>query len=184
MNLGGTIRINKCGLLFIAAVGFLIIFYAYSGGSGTNVDSNGLSVSDSSPSSATTTDKVSLRELICAAVDVATRGGLEVVQVRKSTAELEEKVKGKTKEGVKDSATAGDFRSHRVMYYSLKKTFPKVKVISEEHDPSTSFANVPLASTTNAEVHKFMKTDEIVNAEDVTIWIGTHTYSITQYSHV
>lgn len=79
---------------------------------------------------------------------------------------------GKTKEGVKDSATAGDFRSHRVMYYSLRKTFPKVKVISEEHDPTQDLGNVPVAAVSNEEVDKFMQGDEIVNADDITIWIG------------
>lgn len=80
--------------------------------------------------------------------------------------------KGKTKEGVKDSATAGDFRSHRVMYYSLRKTFPKVKVISEEHDPTQDLGNVAVATVSNEEVDKFMRGDEIVNADDITIWIG------------
>lgn len=79
---------------------------------------------------------------------------------------------GKTKEGVKDSATAGDYRSHRVMYYSLRKTFPKVKVISEEHDPSPDIGNVPVATINNPEVERYMTGDEDVNADDVTVWIG------------
>ena len=79
---------------------------------------------------------------------------------------------GKTKEGVKDSATAGDFRSHRVMYYSLRKTFPLVKVISEEHDPSPDMSEAQLASIVNEEVEQYMRGDEMVNADDVTVWIG------------
>lgn len=98
MNLGGTIRINKCGLLFIAAIGFIIIFYAYgsggtvgiSGGGGNSLSGSSVLARQSSPS-----DKVSLRELLSASIDVAVRGGVQVVEVRKSNAILAETVKGK-----------------------------------------------------------------------------------------
>ncbi|ODN03577.1 putative inositol monophosphatase 3 [Orchesella cincta] len=195
MNLGGTVRINRCGLIFIAAITLLIIFYAYGGNSNSvtnnsNASSNSLSASAVSASSSDLTspaDKVSLRKLLSAAIDIAKRGGIEVVDVRKSSATLDETIKGKTKEGVKDSATAGDYRSHRVMYYSLRKTFPGIKVISEEHDPSADIGDVILASTVNEEVEQYMKGDEIVNAEDVTVWIDPldatkeYTENLIQY---
>lgn len=79
---------------------------------------------------------------------------------------------GKTKEGVQDSATEGDFRSHRVMFHSLRKTFPLVKVISEEHDLRSDIGDVPFASIQNEEVAQYMKGDELVNADEVTAWIG------------
>ncbi|CAL8102855.1 unnamed protein product [Orchesella dallaii] len=178
MNLGGTVRINRCGLIFIAAITLLIIFYAYGGNSSSSsTNSNSSSdlsapaVSASSSSLTSPADKVSLRKLLSAAIDIAKRGGIEVVDVRKSSATLDETIKGKTKEGVKDSATAGDFRSHRVMYYSLRKTFPGIKVISEEHDPSSDIGDVILASTVNEEVEQYMKGDQVVKADDVTVWI-------------
>lgn len=93
MNLGGTVRVNKCGLIFIGVVGFLILFYAYGGGGGGSGDSALSSALASSPS-VLSSDKVSLRELLSAAIDVAKRGGVEVVDVRKSSANLEETVKG------------------------------------------------------------------------------------------
>ena len=73
--------------------------------------------------------KINAGELLCAAIAAAEAGGREVKDVRKkSDAQLNEKVKGKTKEGVKDVLTDGDLRSHRIMYNTLTKSFPGVKV--------------------------------------------------------
>ena len=42
--------------------------------------------------------------------------------------ELQEKSKGKTREGANDPLTNGDLRSHRVMMETFRQTFPFVKV--------------------------------------------------------
>lgn len=91
MNLGGTVRINKCGLIVIALLGLLIIFYAYGGSSSESLSAS--AVVASSPS-IITSDKVSLKQLLCAAIDIAQRGGVEVVTVRRTSATLDETVKG------------------------------------------------------------------------------------------
>lgn len=41
---------------------------------------------------------------------------------------LQEKSKGKTKEGANDPLTMGDLQSHRKMFYLLKNTFPELLV--------------------------------------------------------
>jgi len=41
---------------------------------------------------------------------------------------LEEKSKGKTREGANDPLTNGDLRSHRVMMETFHQTFPHIKV--------------------------------------------------------
>lgn len=41
---------------------------------------------------------------------------------------LQEKSKGKTKEGANDPLTMGDLQSHRKMFYLLKNTFPELMV--------------------------------------------------------
>ena len=119
MNLGGTVRLNKQAvivlLLFVTG---LYLIYSWSG-RGKQPVSNEI-----------TGAKVSLSELLCASIAVAEAGGREVKVVRESEKELKEKSKGKTKEGVKDVATDGDMRSHRVMYSTLTAAFPNIKVAS------------------------------------------------------
>lgn len=120
MNLGGTVRLNKQGLviclLFVAG-----LYVIYSWGQGDRTDEP--------LSNEVSGEKVSLAELLCASITVAEAGGKEVKAVREANSELNEKSKGKTKEGVKDVATDGDIRSHRVMYGTLSAAFPQVKVM-------------------------------------------------------
>ncbi|KAF2357958.1 Inositol monophosphatase-like [Trinorchestia longiramus] len=114
---------------------------------------------------------VSLKQLLCAAVDAATRGGDEVRRIREE-ATLNQSSKGKTKEGVNDPVTDGDFMSHLVMFYSLKKAFPTLEIVSEEHDDAKGNpASIESAKIENSEVEKYVLSDEIVYAKDVMVWI-------------
>ena len=41
---------------------------------------------------------------------------------------LDERTKGKTKEGASELMTLGDLRSHKKMFYLMKNTYPALKV--------------------------------------------------------
>lgn len=53
--------------------------------------------------------------------------GLQVKMVREEN-NLQEKSKGKTKEGASEPLTMGDLRSHRKMFNLIQNTFPQVTV--------------------------------------------------------
>jgi len=112
---------------------------------------------------------VSLKQLLAAAIDSAETGGKKVYDIRMS-ANLNEKSKGETLEGANNPVTDGDMLSHMAMYYSLKKTFPNVEIISEEHDPADlDLTKVIAAKTSHVEVNGLV--DHSVASEDIRIWI-------------
>jgi len=123
---------------------------------------------------------------LCAAIAAAEAGGREVKDVRKkSDAQLNEKVKGKTKEGVKDVLTDGDLRSHRIMYNTLTKSFPGVKVISEERGDSSPVDSLIFDSKCPALDHQ--KKEVWIPSDELTIWIDPldatkeYTENLLQY---
>lgn len=118
MNFGGTIRINRVGFCIICAVIILFVIY---------LTPKHLSLRS---------DKINLRRLLLASIEAAERGGLEVIKVSKES-NINEEIKGKTKEGVKIPVTEADYRSHCVMYYGITKLFPSISVSSD-----TVFSNV------------------------------------------
>ena len=110
MNLGGTIRLNKIGLAAVCATVLVLILYM----------SRNSSLESAS-------EKINLRRLLLVSIEAAERGGREVVKVI-NQANLKEESKGETKEGVKVPVTNADYKSHCVMYYGIKNSFPSVKV--------------------------------------------------------
>lgn len=113
MNFGGTIRLNnKAAAIAFISLAALYLLYSWNGQGETNVE----------------TSKVSLGELLCAAITAAEAGGVEVKNTRLQNNQLNEKSKGKTKEGVKDVLTDGDMKSHFIMSKTLLNAFPNVKV--------------------------------------------------------
>ncbi|XP_045585159.1 inositol monophosphatase 3 [Procambarus clarkii] len=156
MNLGATIRINKYGIsIIVTSVVMVVMLYRY--GHPSSMGKNAT--------------VVSLRSLLSAAIDAAQRGGRIVYDIRLA-AELNEKSKGKTKEGANDPVTNGDLKSHLTMFYSLKKSFPEVEIISEEHDSGNlETSSVSRASTYNSEVNSVITDDIIVPIKDVRVWI-------------
>jgi inositol monophosphatase 3 len=101
--------------IIIGACGLLVLY----------INANGMETPKTEPGK--TTDSVNLKRLLVAAVEVAMKGGKEIVAAR-NTPNTGEKSKGKTKEGVNDPVTKADYNSHCVMYYSLIHSFPKIKV--------------------------------------------------------
>ncbi|XP_042231976.1 inositol monophosphatase 3-like isoform X2 [Homarus americanus] len=156
MNLGATIKVNKFGVgIIFTAVVMVAVIYRY--GSSTNLERSASSM-------------VSLRDLLSAAIDSAQRGGKIVYAIREAVS-LHEKSKGKTKEGANDPVTDGDIQSHLTMYYSLKKAFPSLEIISEEHSVSVDTSKIPPASTHNLEVISVITDDIVVPAQDIQVWI-------------
>ncbi|TRY79927.1 hypothetical protein TCAL_07065 [Tigriopus californicus] len=157
--MGGSVRINRWGLLLVGAVAFLV-FYTFRGGK---------SVDKPIPSS---TAPVSLKELLSVAIEAAHRGGVEVKRIREQVDDIGEKSKGKTKEGANNPVTDGDMLSHKAMYNSLRKAFPHVHVISEEDDPEQVDLNlIKMPHLTNDEINEIVKDDVLVPANDIDVWI-------------
>lgn len=148
------IRINPLGMLVLCvAVMFLIYVYATS----WNEKINGETL-------------ISLKHLLSVSVSAAELGGLQVQNVRQS-ADLKESSKGKTKEGANDPVTYGDLLSHRTMLYTLKKSFPHLKIVSEEHDENKIEPHDigPPISTWNP-VDNFAH-DTLIPTKDIVVWI-------------
>lgn len=159
MNLGGSVRINPTGVAVICGIIILMVYF--------NSGSSSSSVDPRLRSQAT----VNLAELLSVAIAVAEAGGREVKAVREQ-ADIGESSKGKTREGANDPKTDGDMRAHVQMYYGLKKRFPNLNIISEEHGDKEDTSKVPMADIDNPEVRELLGGEDIeVQADDVAVWI-------------
>ena len=160
MNLGGSIRINKCGVFILVFV--ILLFLYYLSVSKSNSSGYGLSKNP---------DEINLRKLLIGTIQAAQRGGVEVVAISKKP-DFQTQSKGKTKEGANDPVTEADFNSHCVMLQGLHRIFPKLKIVSEEDGDkgkcpeSTLFDLDPTVLHENAIIP-----DELVNTDDLTVWI-------------
>jgi hypothetical protein len=101
MNTSGTLRFKPCGVALVFAAFFLLYLTVFR-------DSSSKSGSLLTERKTGGGSHVSARLLLAVAIEAAVAGGNEVRAVRRH-ADLEEKSKGKTKEGVNDPVTAGDF---------------------------------------------------------------------------
>lgn len=70
--------------------------------------------------------RVSMKELLTVSIDLAKRGGLKVKEIHQQH-QLDEAVKGLTKEGAKEMLTNGDLESHRAIFYGFSKMYPGIK---------------------------------------------------------
>jgi len=172
MNFGGSVRVNPTGVAIMCGIVILIIFFN-SGGGGS--------------ASSKVAETVNLKQLLSVAIAAAEAGGKEVVAVR-AEADLGESSKGETLEGANDPKTNGDMRSHVQMYYGIKKAFPNINVISEEHDEvAVDMSKIPTASIHNAEVEEKVTTDQELPADEVAVWIDPldatqeYTENLKQY---
>lgn len=124
------------------------------------------------------------------------RGGTEVVKVRQNN-NLNEKSKGKTREGVNDVLTQGlfytngkqnktlfnkkykfigDLKSHIVMVHALSAAFPGLRIISEEHSGSEENSNydiIPIHVDRDLNDEKYAKLPNGLELplSELTVWI-------------
>ena len=104
------LRLNPLGIAILLISLLLIVFYWF----------GGIHLIRPEP-------KISMKQLLCVSIDLAKRGGLRVKEIRESN-RLQEKSKGRTKEGAKEMLTEGDLQSHRAIVYGFAKAFPGLKV--------------------------------------------------------
>jgi len=166
-----SIRINPCGLLCLGIASLLILYYTFG-----RTDNR---------------EKISIKTLLSASIDIAKKGGHIVKTIReKNNAEIGEKSKGKTAEGANNPVTDGDMLSHRAMYYGLIKGFPNLNVISEEDDPEPVDMNtVEAPIKTNSGVDAIISDgdDVLVPIDEVDVWIDPldatqeYTENLLQY---
>ncbi|KAM8966570.1 Golgi-resident adenosine 3',5'-bisphosphate 3'-phosphatase [Pelodytes ibericus] len=126
-------------------------------------------------------DTVELRELLAVAVKAAELGGLEVKRVRESNL-LNEKKKGKTKEGVDDKMTRGDKLSNEKMYHLIKTAFPGVQVNTEEAVEGDVEESVSWDRSIPDIIKDTIKNPRPVATDSITIWIDPldATYEYTE----
>lgn len=154
IGLGGSVRINKLGLLVMSLSTCLLLYYILFGGAST-------------ANSRRLDNQVNVRKLLIAGIQAAQLGGLEVLS---ASTNIQAKSKGRTKEGANDPVTNADLRSHCAMERGLHRLFPKVTIISEEEVACADENHIELDPTViDEDIH--LPDDHLVDAGDVTIWI-------------
>lgn len=130
MNFSGTIRCTRLGIILTSSIFFfLVYFYMHRN---TEIFKRDV-ILDAGTSN--------LKDILISSIEVAELAGKEIVQIH-ANADLEQKSKGKTLEGVDDPVTKADLISHCIMYHSLQNKFPKLKASS--FFENKSFSNVLL----------------------------------------
>ena len=174
MNLGGSVRINPTRVDVICVI---LLLHFNSGFScvtrdtrhvpSAPVDSTQNTSSSSVDPSLRSQATVNLAELLSVAIAVAEAGGREVKAVREQADIMDYDTRDC------DPKTDGDMRSYVQMFYGLKKRFPYLNIISNEHDTEeVDTSKVPMASLNNYEVKELLGQDDIkVRADDVAVWI-------------
>lgn len=160
MNFGGTVHLNKVGLgiiLIIFVLTFLYITRRF------DFDNDN---ADKGPS------ELNIRQILLTAIELAEKGGQEVVKVRKER-NLKIGSKGLTKEGANDPVTEADYKSHCVMYFGFKKLYPTLQIVSEEDKTEEECRG--LIPTLSLQPGPVLGLDMLVNEDlptkDLTVWI-------------
>lgn len=159
MNLGGSIRINKCSTFIVFLVFVFIVHYL------------AVRRNSASQSVAGDSNEINLRKLLIGSIQAAQAGGAVVLKVSK-TQELNVKSKGKTKEGKDEYVTEADFQSHCLMQTSLKRIFPRLQLRSEEsHSDDRCSDDAKYFDLDPTVLNDKVFPDEVVPLGDVTVWI-------------
>ncbi|KAM4689675.1 Golgi-resident adenosine 3',5'-bisphosphate 3'-phosphatase [Discoglossus pictus] len=160
------IRLSPLGIGVVCLLGLGVLYHVYSGFLTGRFSA--FLLGDRSESSSGVT--VDLRELLAVSVKAAELGGKEVKRVLESNT-LNEKTKGKTKEGADEMLTSGDISSNRKMYYLLKNTFPDVQINTEEHVDPEDQESLSWDHTIPDEIMNTIKNPMPVSADSITMWI-------------
>merc|ERR1712130_64843 len=132
-----------------------------------------------------TREKISVRKLMSACIDVAEMGGKEEVKIREKK-DIGERSKGQTREGANDPVTDGDMLSHRIMYWGLRKSFPNLRVVSEEHEAWEGEVALPRLDHEGLREDTSILGGEI-ELERLTVWVDPldatqeYTENLTKY---
>lgn len=121
MNLGGSIKINKCGVLLVLLAFVLLVYYLRR---------------DSLESPAKNQNEINLRKLLIGVIQASMKAGHQVMEVSKLDNQNVQ-TKGETKEGVADLITDADSKAHCLIATGLLRIFPKLKLVSEEDIPAS-----------------------------------------------
>lgn len=183
MNLGGSVKINKCGIFILLIICFIAFYYLIING-GVNGDNNSSSRKDQYGFSKNP-NEINLRKLLIGSIQAAQKGGFEVLTVSHNV-DIHAKSKGKTFEGANDPITDADLKSHCVMQQGLHRIFPKLKIISEEDTAKKKCPDVNLFDLDPTVLYDTaIVPDENVNINDVTVWIdpldATQEYTGNNY---
>ncbi|XP_026887674.2 inositol monophosphatase 3 [Electrophorus electricus] len=151
------IRLSPLGVAVFCLLGVGVIYHLYAG------------VISSRIAGFRQKKTVDLRDLLALSIEASIQGGREVKRIREDDT-LEERSKGKTKEGASEKLTLGDLNSHRKMYYLIKNTYPYLQVNSEEHDSSDGEATIWTRNIPDNVLNK-IPGSKMVPSESVTVWI-------------
>ncbi|XP_015270761.1 PREDICTED: inositol monophosphatase 3 [Gekko japonicus] len=173
------IRLSPLGVAVFCLLGLGVLYHLYSGflaGRFAFFMLGGPAVESGS---------VDLRELLAASVVAAVKGGEEVKLVREGN-NLNEKAKGKTREGADEMLTFGDLHSNRKMYYLLKTAFPGVQINTEEHVDADDQEKIFWDHSIPEDIKRNIQST-LVQADSVTVWIDPldatqeYTENLLQY---
>ncbi|KAL5275435.1 IMPAD1 family protein [Megaselia abdita] len=178
--IGHSVRVNRGAVLLVGGILLIAIIYLFTNDNEAHQLYGNLRNGR----------QINLRKLLIGSIKAAKAGGIEVVTVSRNVEQLNQRSKGKTKEGVDDPLTDADSKSHCIMKSGLRRLFPKVEIISEEdkihggcQDTSAYFDLDPTVIHENAVIP-----DEMYNIEDITVWIdpldATKEYTEKLYEYV
>ncbi|CRK94100.1 CLUMA_CG007623, isoform A [Clunio marinus] len=156
MNLGGSIKINKCAILSLIAF-IVLLIYIFS------PSSNSIDVPKS--------QQINLHKLVIGLILAAKSGGKEIINISK-LADFDERSKGKTKEGANDPVTAADVSSHCTIANGLLRIFPSLEMVSEEDVKEKNCPERHETFDLDPSVLSSVKLPNVnIPIDDVTIWI-------------
>ena len=160
MNLGGSIKVNKCAILSIISLVVLLRDILTPGKLSELKESK------------TSQSEVNLRKLLIALILASKQGGQEVLKVSRKD-DFHQKSKGKTKEGVDDPVTQADMFSHCRIANGLWRIFPQLNLISEENVDKKNCPDDDEFFDLNPSVLSSVSLPMNVNValSDVTVWI-------------